>query len=238
MLLASVDDVRIELTFDDIPDIEKAITGALKSTSRILERRLRTDFAFGSFTDTFAVDPNRLQSKPQLQISTNLVTPRRSRVGTGLFANSPLYETQFLLSHGFVASTAIGDLNAVSATMINNFGDSDLEADLRIFEGDGKDHTFTNAEEGRLYVHQIDVRGLFVQIAYNAGFTAASDDVYDNVPGWLETAAILHAQIMLDKNPVIRRPEGAESMIEVLLREYNQIVDEKVRYFPSAVKTL
>lgn len=238
MLLASVEAVRDELTFDDIPDVDKAILGALKSTSRVLERRLRTDFAFAAVTDTFMVDPTRKLSIPQLQISTNLVTPRRSRVGTGLFANSPLYETQFSLSRGFLDSTAIADLTVVSATMINHFGDSSLEADLRNFEGDGEDHTFTSAEEGRLRVLQIDVRGLFVQATYNAGFTVASDDLYDDVPGWLETAAILHSQIMLDKNPVLRRPEGAESQIETLLFQYNEIIDEKIRYHPSAVKPL
>ncbi len=238
MLLASVADVRDELTFDDLPDVDKAILGALKAATRVLERRLRTDFTFAAYEDTFLIDPNRIQSKPSAQVSSNLTTPRRARVGTGLFANSPLYETQFHLNHGFVTSSAIADLTVKSATMIHHFGDASLESDLRDFEGDGEDHTFTSAEDGRVYVYQIDVRGLFVRIGYNAGFTVASDDQFEGVPAWLEEAAIMHAQIMLDKNPVIRRPEGAESQISVLLHELNFIIDEKKRYHPSAISPL
>lgn len=238
MLLASVDDVRAELTFDDIPDVDKAIEGALKSSTRVIERRLRTDFDYAARVDTFMVSPNRPASIPQAQILSNLNSPQRARVGTGLFANSPLYTTEFHLNHGFVESVALVDFTVVTATMIAHFGDTSLESDIRVFEGDGFDHTFTSQEDGRVYIQQVDVRGLFVRIGYNAGFTVASDGVYDDVPGWLERAAILHSQIMLDKNPVIRRPEGAESMIEVLLQQYNQIIDEKVRYHPAAVEPL
>lgn len=238
MLLASVADVRAELTFDDMPDVDTAIEGALKSSTHVLQRRLRTDFDFVAREDTFMVDPTRQLSIPRPQILTNIQSPRRARVGTGLFANSPLYTTEFHLNHGFLTSTAIADLTVKAATLINHFGDSSLESDIRVFDGDGEDHTFTSAEDGRVYVTQVDVRGMFVRINYTSGFTVASDLVFDDVPGWLERAAILHTQIMLDKNPVIRRPEGAESMIEVLLREYNQIIDEKVRYHPGAVKPM
>ncbi len=238
MLLASVADVRAELTLDDLPDLDRAIFGALKSATHVLQRRLRTDFDYGVWEDTFMVDPNRPGSRPQVQLTSHLVTPQRARVGTGLFANAPLYETQFHLNHGFVGSTLKADFTVVSATTMFNFDDADLVADLRTFEGDGKDHTFVSTEDGRLYVQQVDVRGLFIRVGYIAGFTVASDNVFEGVPSWLEQAAILHAQIMLDKNPVIRRPEGAESMIEVLTRELNYIIDEKTRYHPSAVSAL
>jgi len=240
MLLATIDDVRGEMTFDDIPDVENAIAGALKASTRVLERRLRTDFDFAARSDTFMVSPTRVQSIPDPQILSNLTAPRRARVGTGLFANSPLYTTEFSLNYGFITSTALADLTVQSATLIGHFtdGDADTVSDLRVFEGDSLDHTFTSQEDGRVYVQQVDVRGLFVRIEYTAGFTVASDDVYESVPNWLVRAAILHTQIMLDKNPVIRRPEGAESMIEVLLTELNHIIDEKTRYHPNAVKPL
>lgn len=238
MLLASVAAVRAELTFDDIPDVDAAIEGALKASTHVLQRRLRTDFDYAVREDTFMVDPTRQLSIPKPQILSNLTAPRRARVGTGLFANSPLYTTEFHLNHGFLTSTALADLTVKAVTLINHFGDATLESDIRVFEGDGEDHTFTSAEDGRVYVTQVDVRGLFVRIGYTSGFTIASDMIFDDVPAWLERAAIIHSQIMLDKNPVLRRPEGAESMIEVLLREYNQIVDEKVRYHPGAVKPM
>lgn len=238
MLLAPISQVRAELTFDDIPDVDNAIGAALKSATHVLQRKLRTDFDFAARTDTFAVSPTRPASQPEPQILSNLVAPRKARVGTGLYANSPLYATEFHLNHGFVESDAIADLTVVTATMIPHFADPNLVSDIRVFEGDGLDHVFVSKEDGRVYIHQVDVRGLFVRITYNSGFTVASDDVFDDVPSWLEEAAILHAQIMLDKNPVIRRPEGAESMIEVLLHQFNQIIDEKVRYHPSAVAPL
>jgi hypothetical protein len=236
MLLASVDDVRNEMTFDDLPDVDTAIEAALKATTRVLERRLRTDFDYGTHTDTFLVSPKWVPSQPLPQVVTNTVVPTRARVGTGLYANSPIYSTEFKLNHGFL--TLLDTATVYSATLIPYLDDSGLRANLRAFEGDGLDHTFFGDEEGRLYVSQIDMRGLYVQVNYTAGFTVASDLVYDNVPDWLVRAAIIHAQIMLDKNPVIRRPEGAESQFEVLKMELDAILREKSRYFPAAVKPM
>ncbi len=237
MLLASVDAVRTELTFDDIPDIEAIIEGALKSAGRVIASRLNTEFDYTARTDTFMVSPTRQLSIPQGQVASNLAPPR-ARVGTGLFSNSPLYTTEFSLNHGFLVSDSLADLTVKSATMIPHFGDADLESDLRVFEGDSLDHTFTSLEDGRVYVQQVDVRGLFVRIEYIAGFTVASDGLYDGVPGWLSRAAMLMAEIMMDRNSIIRRPEGAEGQIEVLLHEYKQIIDQHLRYHPGAVKPL
>ncbi len=237
MLLASVDAVRTELTFDDIPDIDAIIEGALKSAAHVIAARLNTNLDYTARVDTFMVNPNRQLSIPLEQAPSNLAPPR-ARVGTGLFANSPLYTTEFSLNHGFIVSTALADLTVKSATLIGHFGDADLESDLRVFEGDSLDHTFASAEDGRVYVQQVDVRGLFVQIGYTSGFTVASDGLYDDVPAWLSRAAMLMAEIMMDRNSVIRRPEGAEGQIEVLLREYNVIIDQHLRYHPGAVKPL
>lgn len=237
MLLASIDTVRTELTFDDIGDIEDIIEGALKSATTVIASRLNTDFEQAARVDTFMVNPNRQLSIPKEQVASNLAPPR-ARVGTGLFANSPLYTTEFSLNHGFLTSDDLADLTVKSATLIAHFGDETLESDLRAFEGDSLDHTFTSLEDGRVYVQQVDVRGLFVRIEYTAGFTTASDGLYDNVPAWLQRAALLQAEIMMDRNSVIRRPEGAEGQIEVLLREYNVIIDQHLRYHPGAVKPL
>lgn len=237
MLLASIDTIRSELTFDDIPDIEDIIVGALKSAGRVIASRLNTEFDYANRVDTFMVNPNRPLSIPMEQMPSNRATTPAT-VGTGVWAGSPLYTTQFSLNHGFLVSDSLTDLTVKSATMIANFGDSTTEADLRNFEGDDLDHTFTSLEDGRVYVQQIDVRGLFVRIGYISGFTVASDGQYEGVPSWLERAAIIQAEIMMDRNSVIRRPEGAEGQIEVLLGEYRQIIDQHLRYHPGAVHPL
>lgn len=237
MLLAQVEDVRNELTFSDIPDIETAIEGALKATTRVLERKLRTGFDLATYTDYFLIPPDAVLSQPRQQQSVGTIQPAWQRFTSGIYANSPLYGTEIALNNGFLLDPSAVTVQA--ATMIPYFTDGDPNnvADLRAFEADGLDHTLVTTE-GRIYIMQVDVRGLYIEVVYQAGFTVASDNVYDNVPAWLEEAAILHAQIMLDKNPIIRRPEGAESQIDVLLRQVNTIIDENIRYFPGAHKPM
>lgn len=239
MLLASVDAVRTELTFDDVTEVDNAILGALKAASAVLARKLRTDFDFASYTDTFMVPPNHAHSAPQ-PLASNLFASPRVVSTQGLLASTNVIMTQLHLNHGFLTSTSLTDLTVKTSQLFAHFsdGNSNNISDIRVFPADGLDHIIPDTEAGLIYLSQVDVRGLFVQVEYTAGFTVASDDVYDDVPFWLEEAAILHTQIMLDKNPVIRRPEGAESQISALLTQFNTIIDEKVRYHPAAVKPL
>jgi hypothetical protein len=55
MLLASVADIRESLGFDDMDDINAAITAALHAAEPVLSSWLGTPFDAGTFTDTFYV---------------------------------------------------------------------------------------------------------------------------------------------------------------------------------------
>lgn len=55
MYLSPVDELRLDLGFDDMPDITDAVQGALNAAEALLAARLGTEFAYGTFTDTFWV---------------------------------------------------------------------------------------------------------------------------------------------------------------------------------------
>ena len=79
MLLASVADIRSKLGFDDMTDINCAITTALDAAESQLEGRLETEFDQGTFVDTFYV-----REPP--------------------YHDGPAFETQFKLRRGLIAS--------------------------------------------------------------------------------------------------------------------------------------
>lgn len=94
MLLFSVQKVREELGFDDMPDITNAITNALNAAETLIGSVLRTTFERKTVTDTFYVQ------EPSFQ-------------------QGGLNQTEFLLSAGFISGTPVvnsslkGDLSEI-----------------------------------------------------------------------------------------------------------------------------
>lgn len=93
MLLTSVQEIREELGFDDMPDINNAITMALNASESLLGSTLGTTFERKSLSDTFWV------SSPS-------------------FRQASWNKTEFLLSAGFlvgsptVTSANLGDISS------------------------------------------------------------------------------------------------------------------------------
>lgn len=237
-LLATVDEVRARLTFGPgLEDVERAIEGALQASTTILRSRIRTKFDYVSGKqDLFQVRATHVEAYPAPSVllleSRPLFNPH-----TGLFPSSPLYTVELLTNQGFILNASAVSVEA--ATLIQNFNDPNLVWDLRNFE-DGADHVSVDPEKGVVFIHQLNLEGLFVRVTYDAGFTVNSENVYE-IPDeylWLKEMAILHSEIMLDANPVIRREDGAAAQVEVLNRQLLMMYDEHVRYKPSAVKPL
>jgi hypothetical protein len=96
-------------------------------------------------------------------------------------------------------------------------------------------------EAGFVKVIGLDLAGQFIQVDYTAGFDTDPDDLnqYDlsQVPDWLETAAQLEAQILLNDQPFIQ--EGEEhtgtTMAEAML---SFIIQIKARHFPAALEPI
>lgn len=82
MLLASVQEIREELGFDDMQDINSAIKMALNAAEALVGATLRTSFERRTVTDTFFVP------RPSVSVGGN-------------------HKTEFLLSQGFVTGTPI-----------------------------------------------------------------------------------------------------------------------------------
>jgi hypothetical protein len=77
MMLASVSEVRADLGFDDMPDINEAITAALHGTTHALASVLRTSFDKQSWADLFFVERSDEGGVPScdLRLSLGFVEP-------------------------------------------------------------------------------------------------------------------------------------------------------------------
>lgn len=238
MLLASVEDIRMRLTFDEGTTVDNAIEGALLSTTPILESRLRTKFTrVDGEEEYFQIRKVHSEEFPAPTPFLNSA-PNRIRRG-GLFANAPLFTLECLLRRGFISETDTTNLKVEAATLIPNFADPNLTWNLREFD-DGLDHTFVDTERGMVTIHQLDVSGMFVRITYNGGLTVASDDLYDLTAdqNWLKELAILNTLLILNAHPVVR-PEGdLDAFMDAVKDDYETIYKDHMRYVPSAARPM
>lgn len=96
MLLASVDEIRQELGFDDMPNITMAIGMAMHAAESLIGSTLRTSFERKTVTDTFYVN------EPS-------------------FMQGGLNRTEFLLSAGFLSGTPVVKSGGADLSDVFNF---------------------------------------------------------------------------------------------------------------------
>lgn len=133
-----------------------------------------------------------------------------------------LYEYHWRLANGFVVededftvkvASSMADLTTAAATDIT-------------------DDCIINKEKG-LVSYIGAALGTFVRIDYTSGFTD-NGDVYEDVPDWLEKAAIYAAIIHIDTvSPTLRHNTDEETSTSGLRRIYGGIVTAHERYFPK-----
>lgn len=208
MLLAAVADVRDDLGFDDMTDINEAIKGALHAAEPRIAAALRADFkAKTGLVDVFYVN----QPKYQLHLHV---------------------QTEFLLRYGFVTQ-----LTSAFMSDFPTIGDDkyDLLANSRIVP------SADDLAKGVLRDYQTQYCRAYVAFTYNAGFPADGTDAtsYDLtvVPSWLQQAAKLAAKIMLDGTSILKEA-GVTQQVEVLQANYDQLIEQHVRYAPVAMLPL
>ena len=165
MLLASVDDIRERLGFDEMTDIMFAATMALDSATPQIEAMLNTSFAPGSYVETFFVE------KPP-------------------YMNRQAFRTKFRLNNGFVTLTSVKSAYELAAfseqTPNGSFKDVTgtviVDTDRGIVDDINNRYTLQ-------YVQIAYTAGFPVD-----GVNADSYDL-TAIPDWLQQAAKLRAMI-------------------------------------------
>ena len=173
MLLAAVADIRSQLGFDDMTDVNAAISMAMDAAELMLASRLNTEFGKGTFVDMFYV-----RSPP--------------------FIDGQAVETQFRLRRGLISSLT----SVIWSQQLSSFGDTSATTDVTVNavlhpdKGIVKD--FTTRYE-RTYVQITYVAGFDLDTSVSPPVSY----LLTEVPDWLQNAAKLLTLIGLVDAPIL-----------------------------------
>lgn len=177
MLLYTVSSIRDELGFDDMLDINEAISAAITAAEPMLAARIGSDFDQVSVTDTF------------------FVPEATTQVGTS-------FQTEFRLSRGFVAAlssvTMAVDFNALGTSDALDLTTTALSDAASLEKGLIRDFKtpYQNA-----YVQISYTAGFPVDATDPNSYDMTV------VPKWLSQAARLRALIQLNGSPALEQAQ-------------------------------
>ena len=180
MLLASVADIRSKLGFDDMTDINFAITMALDAAESQLAGRLKTEFDQGTFVDTFYV-----REPP--------------------YRDGPAFETEFRLRRGLVASLTSVVYAARSAAFRPRASTTDVTATVQLHPDKGVVKDFmtpycrqVRPDHLRRRLRRRPEQRRELPDQFRAGLAAAGRKTATLI-GLADSPALSEAQIKLDK---------------------------------------
>lgn len=210
MHLASVSELRAQLGFDDMTDINTAIGDALDAAETQLASILRTDFNFVNVVDQFFIED----------------TPQMGRA----------VKTELLLTRGFLTAQPVTVVTQEISPLFL-FADDIVQANYSGTGGPLPNFIF-GLEKGHGVDTTNLYESAFVNVSYSAGFhvdpTIAGQYDLTTVPSWLQTAAKQMAVIMLADNAVIT--SSGIVIDKALNKQQSQLLlQSKVRYKPLAL---
>jgi hypothetical protein len=104
------------------------------------------------------------------------------------------------------------------------------------------DRTRIDFDRGLIYVNNYKLSSCYVRVEYTAGLTndGGEPQVYQNVPSWLQSAALLETLKYMDTNNnfprVSRRQEEDRQDTENIEIQLGDLISGHVRYTPMAIK--
>lgn len=198
----------IDLTVSDFND---AVTAASKAATRSVASRFRFgDFdAYTARRDFFRVDRMHGQGAQM--------------------------HRQFRLARGFIDS-----INGFSAKYTDNIihirnNDTDSLTDVQDVAEDGKsDYLVIDADQGILTVDVLDLTGMWLVVTYNCGLDVATDDEFQDVPGWLQDAAEAQAILFLKQNRAFRGENDTVDLAPIK-DNLDYLWGQHARVYPGAI---
>lgn len=196
--------------------------------------QVRTRIMFDAVADIDATIGSILDNlTPEIEIELRTKVAYGTYTDTFFVQNSLQFgpgergRTFLSLSRGFV----VGDLTS----MVYATSRRGLASDAT----NGLDYTdlHGDAERGLLIVSDLSLSDAYVQVTYTAGLELGTDDVYVDVPLWLQELAILWAVMKLDTiHPTVRFENGDAISLTALKSLIGQIIVQHVRYDPIAIR--
>ncbi len=210
--LATIEDVRAVIRFDDIEELNNAIASALEVATVALESGIRTSFARRTGADVFFIKPNE-------------VSPS-------------LFEYHWRLTDGYVDSGQ--PFKVEMAYAYSDFGlgtATDITANCIIDYTKGLVSYLGGAIFSiRTGVNKLD--GNFVKVSYTCGFNLSAvqgeEDLYSGIPENIKQAAILKAIVHLDTvSPTLRHEKNSAYDPKAMNTVYSTIIQKVMRYYPK-----
>lgn len=234
--LAKVDDLVTRGGFKDIEDLRIVLASHLEASTIHLQTKIRSRFdRVTDFEDFFYIDSE------QQPFSTGFVN-LRTRTGS---IRTEAGMVQIYLRRGFVDPDPL-----LTFKIERSFELQDFKTGVQVFEIDN-DFVNINHERGILTITDSDPAiGLFLEpridreflrVTYTAGFKLKNiggqdGKVFQNVPDWLEDAAILRAIMMYGLGTGCSREESQKC--RALAGGLDALVEPFMRFHPAYRKPM
>lgn len=220
-VLRSVADLRGDLGYDDIKDVNTALESAIRTATESLASRIRDDFGRVTVVDEFYVEESLLSGRRRVVSHLKL--------GRGFVDSGQTFSA-------FAANSVVNVQDATASSPRIDLEDVNEK-------GDGSGNRIrVNYETGQVIISDFSVSGLYVRFEYTAGFTDDGGDpaVYESTPQWLQEALTLEVSRRLDQMNnfprATRRTEEERQDTENIEHQLNDILLGHVRYAPMAHK--
>ena len=216
--LTTVDSVLNLMRQDAAPDINQAITSVLDLVSLGLESEVKTQ-QFDRFTgyDIFHLEPTNIPKG---------IDVYKWRLSNGFVDNNQ----PFTVKVGILA-TDFGLTNPPNP-VLDITANCNIQYEMGLVDILGGPLVFSSLASAN-YPTPV-VRANFVRIDYTSGFTE-TNGVYDEVPSWLSTAAVLYTIKKLDHIlPTLRNPKGGGlSSAKAPDYSHGSLIGRHARYRPQ-----
>jgi hypothetical protein len=217
-ILRSVADIRADLGYDDIRDVNESLESALRTATESLASRLRDDFTRATVVDEFYVETSLQSGKGRVVQFFKLC---RGNVDSGETINV------------YVAN---------SFQKVNDATAASVRVDLQDVNGSGSNFVRFNHEKGEMNISDYAMGGLYCRVEYTAGFLTDGGNpaVYQGTPQWLKELATLEVSRRLDQMNnfprATRRTEEERQDTANIEAQLGDIILGHARYMPMAIK--
>jgi len=210
MYLASVSDLRSQLGFDDMTDINAAIGDALDAAEMQVASILRTEFNQVNVMDTFFISDTR-------------------RIGRAV-------KTEILLTRGFLQSQPTSVItNQISPIFLTAF--DEVQSQYGGTGGPIPNFIF-DLEKGHAIDSTNYYESTYINVSYTAGFpfdpTTPDSYLISAIPQWLQTGVKLVALLLLADSAVVTET-GIVIDKKMTERQADLVLQKKIRYKPNAL---
>ena len=234
MRLCTAADVKDrKKSLPNVAAIDATIEDAIDAATHLLEGKLNTFFARASLTHTYRID--MIENPPTGFMNELFLTQ-------GLLQSSPVVtlKTAFRIEDLVSAEELVKDKDfhvkeEDGIVLLDNFQALRFGAGLTISGGGLLSHAHSGLSHFGHVHHEF-----FARVTYTSGLTDTAG-LFDNVPAWLNEAAVVATIIILEQQSKVTKTEFGDQLTpknETAWHHLRAILDRRSRFFGAAIKPL